>query len=61
MKAYKAWIDDDYQTSTVIFAENRQAAKVFAFNRSIIKWLWKHRAEPNNRHKWRRMMREVLS
>ena len=24
-----------------------------------IKWLWAHRAEPNNRHKWRRMMREV--
>ena len=36
MKAYKAWIDDDYQNSTVIFAENKQAAKVFAFNRSII-------------------------
>ena len=36
MKAYKAWIDDEYQISTVIFAENRQAAKVFAFNRSII-------------------------
>ena len=24
-----------------------------------IRWLWAHRAEPNNRHKWRRMMREV--
>ena len=29
------------------------------FYRVAIKWLWKHRAEPNNRHKWRRMMREV--
>ena len=26
---------------------------------TAIKWLWQHRAEPNNRHKWRRMMREV--
>ena len=25
-----------------------------------IKWLWNHRAEPNNRAKWRRMMREVV-
>lgn len=24
-----------------------------------VRWLWQHRAEPNNRHKWRRMMREV--
>lgn len=29
------------------------------FYRAAIKWLWKHRSEPNNRHKWRRMMREV--
>ncbi len=29
------------------------------FYRAAIKWLWKHRMEPNNRHKWRRMMREV--
>ena len=24
-----------------------------------IKWLWTHKEEPNNRAKWRRMMREV--
>ena len=24
-----------------------------------VRWLWNHRTEPNNRHKWRRMMREV--
>ena len=29
----------------------------FYFN--AIKWLWLHREEPNNRHKMRRMMREV--
>lgn len=29
------------------------------FYRAEIKWLWEHRAEPNNRAKWRRMMREV--
>lgn len=29
------------------------------YYRSAIKWLWEHRAEPNNRAKWRRMMREV--
>lgn len=23
------------------------------------RWLWQHRTEHNNRHKWRRMMREV--
>lgn len=26
---------------------------------TAIKWLWQHRQEPNNRHKWRRMMKEV--
>ena len=29
------------------------------FYRNAIKWLWAHKSEPNNRHKWRRMMREV--
>lgn len=24
-----------------------------------MKWLWTHKDEPNNRAKWRRMMREV--
>lgn len=33
--------------------------KKMRYYRSAIKWLWKHREEPNNRHKWRRMMREV--
>lgn len=33
--------------------------KKMRFYRKAIKWLWKHRAEDNNRHKWRRMMREV--
>lgn len=27
---------------------------------AAIRWLWKHRAEPNNRAKRRRMMREVF-
>ena len=25
-----------------------------------MKWMWLHRDEPNNRSKWRRMMREVI-
>lgn len=29
------------------------------YYRAAIKWLWVHRSEPNNRAKWRRMMREV--
>lgn len=29
------------------------------FYRNAILWKWKHRSEPNNRHKMRRMMREV--
>lgn len=29
------------------------------FYRNAIKWMWVHKSEPNNRHKWRRMMREV--
>lgn len=39
-------------------AEPKLKAKL-RFYWTAIKWLWKHRAEPNNRHKWRRMMREV--
>lgn len=33
--------------------------KKLHFYHATIKWLWAHRKEPNNRHKWRRMMREV--
>lgn len=33
--------------------------KKLRFYRKAVKWLWRHRAEDNNRHKWRRMMREV--
>ena len=27
---------------------------------NIAKWMWAHKEEPNNRAKWRRMMREVI-
>ena len=33
--------------------------KKLRFYHATIKWLWAHRKEPNNRHKRRRMMREV--
>ena len=25
----------------------------------VMRWMWKHREEPNNRAKWRRMSREI--
>lgn len=49
-------------TSTVTTEDNREEwgiVKKLRFYRKAVKWLWKHRAEDNNRHKWRRMMREV--
>lgn len=49
-------------TSTVTTQSNREEwgiVKKMRFYRKAVKWLWKHRAEDNNRHKWRRMMREV--
>lgn len=27
----------------------------------VIRWMYKHRAEPDNRQKWRRMQREVAA
>lgn len=47
---------------TVTTQDNREEwgiVKKMRFYRKAVKWLWKHRAEDNNRHKWRRMMREV--
>ena len=31
----------------------------FKYYITAIRWLWEHKQEPNNRQKWRRMMREV--
>lgn len=39
--------------------DNGRLKAKLRFYRTAIKWLWQHRTEPNNRHKWRRMMREV--
>ena len=49
-------------TSTMTTKDERQEwgiVKKLRFYRKAVKWLWKHRAEDNDRHKWRRMMREV--
>lgn len=49
-------------SSTVTTQDNRKEwgiVKKLRFYRKAVKWLWKHRAEDNNRHKRRRMMREV--
>ena len=49
-------------SSTVTTQDNREEwgiVKKMRFYRKALKWLWKHRAEDNNRHKWRRMMRVV--
>ena len=49
-------------TSTVTTQAHREEwgiVKKMRFYRKAVKWLWRHRAEDNNRHKWRRMMREV--
>lgn len=49
-------------SSTVTTQDNREEwgiVKKMRFYRKAVKWLWQHKTEPNNRHKWRRMMREV--
>lgn len=49
-------------TSTMTTQDERKEwgiVKKLRFYRKAVKWLWRHRAEDNNRHKWRRMMREV--
>ena len=49
-------------TSTMTSTEPKKTPGIIRrlkFYLAAIKWLWKHRAEPNNRHKQRRMMREV--
>lgn len=33
--------------------------KKLKYYRRAIRWLYRHRSEPNNRAKYRRMMREV--
>ena len=38
--------------------KRRPWAKV-KYYRDAIRWCWKHRKEPNNRSKWRRMAREL--
>ena len=50
-------------TSTMTTQDERNEwgiVKKLRFYRKAVKWLWRHSAEDNNRHKWRRMMREVL-
>jgi hypothetical protein len=49
-------------TSTMTTQDERNEwgiVKKLRFYRKAVKWLWRHRAEDNNRHKWRRMMREM--
>lgn len=49
-------------TSTMTTQDDREEwgiVKKMRFYLKAVKWLWRHRAEDNNRHKWRRMMREV--
>lgn len=60
-KIRTAEIETEY-TSTMATKDDRKEwgiVKKLRFYRKAVKCLWKHRAEPNNRHKWRRMMREV--
>ena len=37
----------------------RKSSKL-AYYWHVAKWMWAHKDEPNNRAKWRRMMREVV-
>lgn len=49
-------------TSTMTSTEPKKdqgIMRMLSFYWAVARWLWKHRTEPNNRHKWRRMMREV--
>ena len=34
-------------------------AKKIKYYAKVVRWMWKHREEPNNRAKFRRMMKEV--
>ena len=36
----------------------RKLSKLIYYWR-VLKWMWRHREEPNNRAKWRRMAREI--
>ena len=53
-------------TSITDFGEAARDAKRKARNPSrllyywrVMRWMWAHRSEPNNRAKWRRMAKEI--
>lgn len=53
-------------TSITAYGEAAHDAKSKARNTSrlsycwrVMRWMWAHRAEPNNRAKWRRMAKEI--
>ena len=39
-------------------AQARKPSKLLYYWR-VIRWMWRHKDEPNNRAKWRRMAREI--
>jgi NADH:ubiquinone oxidoreductase subunit 2 (subunit N) len=57
----------DYMRTTITdFGEAARNAKRKTRNPSrlsyywrVMRWMWAHRAEPNNRAKWRRMAKEI--
>lgn len=57
----------DYTAATIkVFTQAAHGAKAAARKPSklsyywrVMRWMWVHRAEPNNRAKWRRMSREI--
>lgn len=56
----------DYTSTTSIEIQDitvktpkRKSSKL-AYYWHVAKWMWAHKDEPNNRAKWRRMMREVV-
>lgn len=59
--------DTDYTATTVISLPDvtvkrppRKLSKL-AYYWRVMRWMWVHRVEPNNRAKWRRMAREIGS
>lgn len=39
--------------------EPRKPSKL-SYYWNVMRWMWRHREEPNNRAKWRRMAKEIV-
>ena len=49
----------DLPLTVVVDAPRRKPSKL-AYYWHVMRWMWRHRDEPNNRAKWRRMVKEIV-